>query len=102
MKHLVSYSGGKDSGGLLCWAKETLGEPGINWIPAFWNTRRLLRNRCSSWLEAKSALFDGNHAGWLLALHHGWITRVETDDYCRAHAKIPSNRTGNLRERECG
>ena len=39
MKHIVTQSGGKDSETLAIWAEENLGEPGVDWIPAFWDTK---------------------------------------------------------------
>ncbi len=38
MKHIVTFSGGKDSLRLLIWAEENLGIPGVDWIPVTWDT----------------------------------------------------------------
>lgn len=38
MRHLVTFSGGKDSLRLLIWAEENLGVPGVDWTPVTWDT----------------------------------------------------------------
>lgn len=38
MKHIVCFSGGKDSTALILWAKENLGEPGVDWTPVYCDT----------------------------------------------------------------
>jgi 3'-phosphoadenosine 5'-phosphosulfate sulfotransferase (PAPS reductase)/FAD synthetase len=38
VKHVVCFSGGKDSTALLLWAKENLGEPGVDWTAVFCDT----------------------------------------------------------------
>ncbi len=38
VKHIVTFSGGKDSLRLLIWAEENLGAPGVDWIPVSWDT----------------------------------------------------------------
>ena len=39
MKHIVTQSHGKDSETLAIWAEENLGVAGVDWIPAFWDTK---------------------------------------------------------------
>ena len=39
MKHIVTQSSGKDSETLAIWAEENLGVAGVDWIPAFWDTK---------------------------------------------------------------
>jgi len=38
LKHIVCFSGGKDSTALVLWALENLGEPGVDWTPVFCDT----------------------------------------------------------------
>lgn len=38
MKHIICFSGGKDSTALILWAKENLGVPGVDWTTVYCDT----------------------------------------------------------------